>query len=89
MSTDKPNKQSIVAFVVIVAIIALALLVLVFKSDDCFGDPEPEPVPCSGEHCPVSSETTTGAVLKDSGDAEGDGDKPDDAPAKIEAVPSK
>lgn len=48
---------------IIAAVIAIA--VAVFKSDDCWPDPEPEPVPCKGSHCPVEGEATTGEVIKD------------------------
>ncbi len=79
--TKTERASKIVATVlVILALIAVAILIL--KQDDCFGDPEPEPVPCSGEHCPASSEMTTGAVIKNPESDTGKSTESDAVPLK-------
>ena len=65
---SKKKKRSALVVLIIAAVIAIA--VAVFKSDDCWPDPEPEPVPCKGSHCPVEGEATTGEVIKDAGSTE-------------------
>ena len=76
---------------VILALVGVAALVL--KQDDCFPDPEPEPVPCSGEHCPVKGDATTGDVIVNPGSTGTGGKETDAEPAgstgKIDAVPLK
>ena len=69
-SKIKPSR--VAAAVLFVALLALGIL-FVLKQDDCFPDPEPEPVPCSGENCPVVGEESTGKVEADAttGDSTG------------------
>lgn len=57
-STKKSAARRIAAAVAVLIIIVFAIL-FVLKEDDCFPDPEPEPVPCSGEHCPVDEPAST------------------------------
>ncbi len=85
--TERASKivATVLAILALIAVAILALIavaILILKQDDCFGDPEPEPVPCSGEHCPASSEMTTGAVIKNPESDTGKSTESDAVPLK-------
>jgi hypothetical protein len=67
--TESKAKRTWLA-VAFIVLLVIAGLLAVLKSDDCFPDPEPEPIPVDGV-------STTGNVIKEAGTTTGkvpDGD---------------